>query len=390
LVTGNYISDWKESLYGLFYKTIIVRKNCNIITIKESVSYTKNNAIKMAKPDIIVVGASAGGVSALTEFVKSLPADLDAAVFIVLHTSPFSPSNLAKILSRSGPLEATHPEDGEKFKKGHIYCASPDHHLILEKEGKIAIKKGPKENRFRPAIDALFRSAALVYGPRVVGIILSGLMDDGTSGMWNIDRCGGRTIVQIAEEAMYPSMPQNVMQYVDVDYVASVTEMGSLLSGITTEKVPERPQLSEHDMELLKMEVVIATHDNAFEMGILNMGELTTFTCPECHGALVSITEGLIIRFRCHTGHAYTTSTLLASVTQSVEEKLWESMRGLEETNLLLKQIGKHYAAAGNKFAANLFLKKAEKIAEHARVVHDSVLAQELFSEDIRFNDNKA
>jgi two-component system chemotaxis response regulator CheB len=340
----------------------------------------------MSKPDIIVVGASAGGVSALIELVKSLPADFQASIFIVLHTTPFSRSNLAKILSRSGSLEATEAVDGEKFKSGHIYCAAPDHHLILEMDSKIAVKKGPKENRFRPAVDALFRSAALVYGPRVIGVILSGLLDDGASGMWNIKRCGGRTIVQNPEEAMYPSMPENVMQYVKVDHIASVDEMGAILLELITEKVPERPQLLEQDMELLKMEVIIATHDNAFEMGILHMGELTTFTCPECHGALVSIKEGQIIRFRCHTGHAFTTSALLAGVTQSVEEKLWESMRGLEETNLLLQQIGNHYKAAGNTAAAKLFFKKADTIAEHARVVHDSVLKQELMSEDIRFD----
>ena len=339
----------------------------------------------MAKCDIIVVGASAGGFSALTDFVKTLPSDLDAAIFIVLHTSPYSPSSLPQILSRSGALKATHPVDGEEIKKGHIYVAPPDHHLILEKGNKMAVKKGPKENRFRPAIDSLFRSAALIFGSRVVGIVMSGMLDDGTSGMWNINRCGGVTIVQDPEEAMYPSMPKNVMQYVDVDHVSPIQEMGALLLKLTLTKVSQKSSLSEEDMALLKMEVIIATHDNAFEIGILDMGNLTTFTCPECHGALVSIEEGQLVRFRCHTGHAYTSSTLMASVTKSTEEKLWEAMRAMEEVTMLLNRVGDQYKKIGNSAASKQFKQKAKEISDRARVIHDSVFTQELMSEDMRF-----
>src|SRR5215218_1177859 len=170
----------------------------------------------MAKRDIIVVGTSAGGVEALLSFVKSLPLDFESSIFIVLHLSPFSHSNLPHILSRASKLPTIQASDGDKIEKGTIYIAAPDHHLVLEKGGRIAVRKGPKENRFRPSIDALFRSAALVYGPRVVGVVLSGLLDDGCSGMWNIKRQGGIAIVQDPEEAIFPSMPQNVMQYTEV------------------------------------------------------------------------------------------------------------------------------------------------------------------------------
>ena len=340
----------------------------------------------MNNRDIIVVGASAGGVSVLKDLVNSLPKDLEASIFVVLHTSPFSPSQLPQILTKAGALKASQPEDGETIRKGHIYIAAPDHHLILQKDEKIAVKKGPKENRFRPSVDALFRSAAFIYGPRVTGIVLSGLLDDGTSGMWNIKRCGGATIVQDPNEAMYPSMPQNVMQYVDVDHVVPVSEMGELLIKLINSKTPKKPNLSKEDMMLLKMEVIIATRDNAFEIGILDMGNLTTFTCPECHGALIAIEEGQLIRYRCHTGHAYTTSSLLASVTKSIEEKLWEAMRALEENTMLLNQIGDHYKKIGNPDAASQFKKKAKEIADRARVVHDSVFTQELMSEDLRFH----
>lgn len=325
----------------------------------------------------------------MLSFVKSLPQDFEASIFIVLHLSPFSGSNLPRILSRAGRLPAVHPKDGEKIEKGKIYIAPPDHHLILEKGGKIAVSKGPKENRFRPSVDALFRSAALIYGPRVIGIVLSGLLDDGTSGMWNIKRNGGLAIVQEPEDALFPSMPENVMQYVEVDHRLPAGAIGGALANLVTEKAAKRPDLTKEEMNLLKMEVVIATHDNAFELGILEMGELTTFACPECKGALVSIGEGEMIRFRCHTGHAFTSSTLLAGITTQVEEKLWEAMQSLEATSMLLRQITGHYQSMGNKTAAKKFKQRADDIAKRARVIHDSVFTQELMSEDIRFEGHK-
>jgi two-component system chemotaxis response regulator CheB len=338
----------------------------------------------MAKRDIIVMGASAGGVETLLKFIGTLPQNLDASVFIVLHLSPFSVSNLPAIMSRAGVLKATHPKDGEEIKPGHIYIAPPDHHLLLEKGHTVAVKKGPKENRFRPSIDALFRSAALIYGPRVIGVILSGLLDDGTSGMWNVRRCGGFTIVQDPADALYPSMPKNVLQYVDVDQMLPASEIGFVLSQLAGQKAPRRPKLTREYMKLLEMEVIIASHDNAFELGILDKGQLTTFACPECKGALVSIKEGEIIRFRCHTGHAYTASNLLAGITQQVEEKLWEAMQGLEATNMLLKQISDQYKASGDQKTAGEFKKKAEEMIKRSKMIHDSIFTQDLLSEDKR------
>ena len=340
----------------------------------------------MAKRNIVVVGASAGGVEALLNFVKALPAPLDAAIFVVLHLSPFAQSNLPGILSRAGSLKAVQATDGTKIERGTIYIAPPDHHLVLAKGDRMVVSKGPKENRFRPSVDVLFRSAALVYGPRVVGVVLSGLLDDGASGMWAIKQNGGLALVQDPEEAIFPSMPQNVMQYVTVDHLLPAAGLAGLLSRLTSEKAPKRPERTKEEMELMKMEVIIATRDNAFEMGILYKGELTAFACPECKGALVSLDEGQLIRFRCHTGHAFTSSTLLAGVSVQVEEKLWEAMNGLEATDMLLRQMAAHYGQNGNAAAARLFLEKADEVAKKARVIHDSIFTQELISEDIRFS----
>lgn len=336
----------------------------------------------MAKRDIVVVGASAGGVRALTEFVKSIPEGFTGSIFVVLHIPPSSPSNLPAILTRAGTLKAVHPKDGERIKPGQIYVAPPDHHMLLE-GNSVLVKKGPEENRFRPSIDALFRSAAYVYGSRAIGIVLSGLLNDGTSGLWSIKRLGGIAIIQEPKDADYPSMPVNVINYVAVDYAVPAIQMGALL-GKLGRTLAKKTKISKKDMQLLEMEVTISKQDNAFEMGIMNMGELSPFTCPECHGVLVRLLEGKFIRFRCHTGHAYTASALLVDVTKKVEEILWQAMRGLEETTLLLKQISKHFKKQGHNAASDIFLKKAEMTTKRARVIHDSVFKQELLSEDIR------
>jgi two-component system chemotaxis response regulator CheB len=316
------------------------------------------------------------------KLVQSFPADLKASIFIVLHTSPVSPGLLPDILTRKGALIAVHPLDNEKFKPGQIYIAPPDHHLLLER-GRVVVKKGPKENHFRPSIDALFRSAAYVYGTRVIGVVLTGMLNDGTSGLWSIKRMGGIAIIQDPDDALFPSMPENVLEHVEVDYVAPLDKLGDLLIELVSRTAPKRKDVSAREMKLLKMEVIIATHDNAFEMGIMNMGKLTPYTCPECNGALIGIAEGTVVRFRCHTGHAFTASNLLEGITKTVEERLWDGMRGMEETNMLLKHLGEHYKKAGNSKMANRFFRKAKEIAKRARIIHDSVLTQQLLSEDV-------
>lgn len=334
-----------------------------------------------------MIGASAGGVIALAELFKSLPEDFDAYIFVVLHLSPFSPSVLPQILSRAGRLKAVHPEDGEKMKRNVIYVAPPDHHLLIEKD-KLIVKKGPKENRFRPSIDALFRSAAYSYGARVTGLVLSGLLDDGTSGLWSVKRQGGTSVIQDPADADFPQMPQNVIEYVDVDHAVSIHEMGALLNRLTKEPAAETTSLSKEELELLHTEVTIAAQDNAFEMGILEKGPLTPLTCPECQGALVQFTEGRIKRYRCHTGHAFTDSALLAGVTKTVEENLWKSIRGLEEAIIILQQAARQFESEGKDKTASLFYQKVKETHEKSVQIRKLILEQERFSEDLRFSES--
>ena len=338
----------------------------------------------MAKRDIIVIGASAGGVSALEVLVKTLPKDFSGSVFIVMHIPAFSPSRLSDILNRAGSLPVEQPVDDQKVERGKIYVATPDHHLLVE-DDHVIVRKGPKENRFRPSIDALFRSAAYVYGARATGVVLTGALDDGTSGMWMISRKGGKVIVQDPEEAAYPEMALNVMQYVKADYCLPIAEIGGILTRLVLEEVTESKAMPEGELKRLAMEVKIATEDNAFERGIMDMGEMAVFTCPDCHGALVSLKEGDRVRYRCHTGHSFSASVLLAGLTESVEDTLWQAMRGLEETTMLLQHIGEHIMDAGDHKVAEEFLKKANSTAQRARVVHDSVFKNDRLSKDLRY-----
>lgn len=349
----------------------------------------ENKLPKHHHRDIVVIGASSGGVTALLELVKTLPPDFPAPIFVVQHVAPDSPSILPQPLSSVSALTAKHPQDGETVAPGVIYVAPPDHHLLVE-DDRVLVTRGPKENRFRPSIDALFRSAAYTYGPRVIGVVLTGYLDDGTSGLWTVQRMGGLAVVQDPRDAQSPAMPENALQFVDADYVVPLAELGSLLVRLTTEPAPGKPRVTKAELDLLEIELTIAKEDNAFELGIIEQDKLTPFTCPDCHGALTQLVEGRLIRYRCHTGHAYTVSALLGEVTQSVESLLYQSMRGLEETKMLLRHLSEHFAADDQAAVADLFFRKAEQTGHQARVVHDSILQQEALSGDLQFQKKKA
>ena len=338
--------------------------------------------------DIVVIGASAGGVSALIELAKTLPADFPAPIFIVQHVPPDSPSTLPQLLSSGSVLKARHPKNGETVQPGVIYVAPPDYHLLLEGR-RVLVTRGPKENRFRPSIDALFRSAAYTFGPRVIGVVLTGYLDDGTSGLWSVQRMGGLTVVQDPRDAEQPAMPTNALEYVHADHLVPVATLGALLTRLTAEPAPAQPPLPAAQLDLLKIEFTIAKQGGGFELGIIEKGKLTPFTCPDCHGALTQLIEGNIIRYRCHTGHAYTVSALLSEVTASVESLLYQGMRGLEETKMLLHNIGMHYSETQQTAVADLFFRKADEAGQQARVMHASILKQEALSGDLQFQKNK-
>ena len=330
---------------------------------------------------IIVIGASAGGVTSLRALVANLPDDIDAAIFVVLHIPPDGISELPDILSRAGPLTASHPTDGEKIKRGRIYVARPDHHLLIEGD-HVGVKRGPKENRFRPSIDTLFRSAAYTYGSRVVGVVLSGALDDGTSGLWTVKELGGVTMVQQPGDAAFDSMPLSALDHVQIDYSLPAAEIGSLIT-----RLCERPSSTEvakagvHEKQL-EVEVAIAAGGDALRRGVMTLGELSSFSCPECHGVLIKLTEGKKSRFRCHTGHAYTASALLSGVMTSIGEGSWQVMRALEEAAMLLEQMGRDIADGDQPKTAELFFEKAREATARARLVREATTEYEHISDE--------
>ena len=319
----------------------------------------------MAKKDIVVIGASAGGMEALQGLVANLPPGMQASLFIVWHLPPGLKSVLPRVLSKAGPLPAELAADGQEIQPGRIYVAPSDCHMLLE-QGFIRIAHGPRENRFRPAIDPLFRSAAYVYGARVIGVVLSGALSDGTAGLWTIKLRGGTAIAQDPEEALHPSMPLNAIGNVEVDHTARVAEIGALLGRLTAEGAPLPRNLPIEEARLIESEVRIAENYADVSMELFQKSELSPFTCPECHGVLAEMKTGGVPRFRCHTGHAINADSLLDSLEDQIEAKLGDAARAIDESVLLLNQVGAHLEKSGRREAAQHYFEKARETDERA------------------------
>jgi two-component system chemotaxis response regulator CheB len=333
----------------------------------------------MPKKDIVVIGASAGGVPVLKELVEGLPAEIPAAVFIVLHVGASDRSYLAEILQKKSALPVTQAENGESIRRGRIYVARPDYHLLVE-ASTVRLARGPRENRSRPAIDALFRSAAHAHGSSVLGVILTGTLDDGSAGIWWVKDRGGTAIIQNPDEAEFPSMPLSALSNITADHVTMATGIGPLLSRLCREEAPPSRGPSSNDIQL---EDRISKEGRALQLGVMNLGPITPYTCPECHGILVFLKEGGVPRFRCHTGHAYSLNTLLAELTEQVEESLWSSMRSIEESAMLLQHIARHVREKGGApEAARLFEQKAEDTLQRAELVRRAVNEHQTLSSD--------
>ena len=334
----------------------------------------------MAVPDVIVIGASHGGIEALQQLCQRLPPQVPAAIFVVVHTSPNSPGLLAEILANAGPLPASFGRHDKRFTGGHIYVAPPDHHMLIEAPDQIRLSRGPKENGFRPAIDTLFRSAALGFSPRVIGVILSGNLDDGTVGLAAIKRRGGIAMVQNPSEARVPSMPLSALQHVNVDHCLDIAQMAPRMMNSLRAFNGSQPQPMEiHTMDdTLKYEVrMAALSPEADPTEILKFGEASLFTCPDCHGSLVELREQGPLRFRCHTGHAFTADSLVASLSESTEEALWSTFRALQEKIMLLRHMATHARERNDEAEAKKLLRQAHRIQTRGSLVRQALLLDE-------------
>jgi two-component system chemotaxis response regulator CheB len=327
--------------------------------------------------DIIVIGASAGGVQALSTVVAALPPWLPAAVFIVLHVPAEAPSLLPNILSRDARMPVAHARNAEQIKHGRIYVAPPDKHLLIE-NSHIKLVHGPKENLHRPSIDTLFRSAARWAGPRVIGVVLTGARDDGTVGMRAIKLRGGVTIVQDPVEATFPSMPTSVMQNIKVDYSVPVNEIGPLLANLVKQSAAEEGgyPLAEE----VEIEAKIAGQEmnsGALIASVDRLGRVSKLTCPECHGALWEINDVDLIRFRCHVGHAFSAESLSDGQVERLEVALWSAVRALEEQMILAKRIVERARKANHMRAVTMFERRAEDAERNSGVLRQLLLGDE-------------
>jgi two-component system chemotaxis response regulator CheB len=310
---------------------------------------------------IIVIGASAGGIPAIKTLLTDLPPDLKAAVFVVLHVSSRSSGwNLAKIFQKHTTLVCKPGTDGELIEPGYLYIAPPNHHMML-KNGKVSTNQGTRENKYRPSIDVLFRSAAVAYGVQVVGIVLTGLLEDGTSGMSAIKRCGGTCIVQEPDDAEYSDMPQSVLNKIRVDHQVPLTEMGALLKTILHKPLAKRvPVPRELQVEADITEKMMTTINDLKEIGIKS-----DFVCPDCGGSLYAIKNDPAPRYRCHTGHVYTQNTLYDVQGLHLEESVWISIRMLEERYNLLLLMATNAKESGMDEIAGSNISRAAEMEKH-------------------------
>lgn len=321
---------------------------------------------------IIVIGTSAGGRNALIELIGQLKPEMNAAFFIVMHLSKKGIANfLVKELQPFTSLPCSIAEDRASIKAGQVYIAPSNGHLVIKKD-QLMIGHGPEENRWRPSIDVLFRSAAASYSSRVIGIILTGLLNDGTSGMLAIKQSGGICVVQDPEEAEYPDMPLNVLELMEADYSTSLAGMGELLSGLLSRKPLDTvaPANVLAEAEIAERTVV------GFE-NVRSIGEKSVYACPDCGGNLWNISADGVSRYRCHIGHSYQEKELLSQQGHHVEATLWIALRIMEERSHLLNKMGKDNMKKGLSRIGTQYLDSAKQLHEHVQTLKGVLYASQ-------------
>lgn len=317
----------------------------------------------MAGHDVVVIGASAGGVEALREIVRQLPADFPAAVLAVVHFPADGTSMLPLILARRGRLPAVHAEDEGEIVPGTIYVAPPDRHLMVE-EGRLCLSRGPRENGHRPAVDPLFRSVALEFGPRVIAVVLSGNLDDGTAGLAAVRRHGGITVVQDPADALYPGMPSAAVEAEVADHVVPLAAIPALLVTLVNTPAQEAPAVDD-SFDRYENAITAMRRTPAHEPP----GDPAGLVCPECHGSLFEIRDGEMVRYRCRVGHTYGSETLLQHQTQQVEEAMWTALQVLNERASLSRRTAERLEERGNVLVAQRFRESASESDRLAAVL---------------------
>jgi len=293
---------------------------------------------------VVLIGASAGGMDALSRLISQIPKDFPAPIFIVHHMAADATGTaLVRALRNAGELPVSVAQDGQAIESGHVYLAPSDHHLLLLKN-MMRVTKGARENRSRPGIDPLFRSSAVAFRNRAIGVVLTGYLDDGTAGLLAIQRCGGTCVVQDPDDAACPDMPSNALRNVDVDHRVPIATMGALLTRLVSRK-PGKAKAIPKDIAI---EARIAERVLSDLSAVNALGVQVPFNCPNCGGVLWEVSKGDSLRYRCHTGHAFTCEVLLAEQNAKIEETLWVALRMFEERRNLIRTMP---GATGNRSA---------------------------------------
>jgi two-component system chemotaxis response regulator CheB len=326
----------------------------------------------MANRDIVAVGTSAGGVQALLYLAERFRSDFPATVLVTIHLSNQFRSSLDELLSRAGPLPASFAQDGAPLRKGRLYIAPPDRHLLVE-DDRVRLGVGPRENNSRPAIDPMLRSAAVCCCARSIGVVLTGTLGDGASGLWAIDQCGGITVVQDPRGAAFPEMPQNALNRLRPDHVVTLEQMPALLDNLVNQAAGESQPASAN----IRYEVDIARSGGGKLKEMDRIGRRSVMSCPDCQGVMWEIDEGQLTRFRCHVGHTYTAELMSLALDDNLRRALGSAQRALEERVSLADKLYTQAKESGHRHLAESWAAKVSEYQEEMKVIRDSIRRME-------------
>ena len=325
----------------------------------------------MTVRSLVVIGGSAGAIEPAQEIMSALPADLSAAVLVVIHRPAGRESRLPQILTKAGPLTALQPSDGDPLEEGCVYIAPPDKNMLV-RDAHIRLSRGPLENHSRPAIDPLFRSAAVTYGPRVVAVLLSGILDDGTSGALAVKRAGGSVIVQDPQDAMFPDIPRSAINIVEVDSILRPERIGPAIVDL----VRTPPRHGEGEMERAPQdELKTETSENrpGAAMELHEQGVPSVYSCPDCGGVLWEIDDGEVMRYRCRVGHAYSIDGLMDQQGTNVETAFWVALRAIEEHADLARGVARRMRKSGHVDAVRRLERRVARLEEQADLLRTTI-----------------